>query len=106
VSEKTKFPKGVTAEMVKEWEAKCKNGIARVDCGGFAAYLRRPERNDMRELSTKMQVSDPVTYAECILDTLWLGGDEEIRKTDRIFFGVGPAVMDILDAEVATLKKL
>lgn len=104
------YPAGVSAEKVAQWKAENKNGIARIDSNyngkDYAAYLRRPLRDDMRELSAKAGTVDPTTYTEIILDQLWLGGDEEIRKIDAVFFGVMGEVQDILDVAKATLKKL
>jgi hypothetical protein len=101
-----KYPNGVTAEMVKGWKAANKNGIAEIESGEFKAYIRRPSRNDMRELSAQGKSTDPVTYTEIILDLLWLGGDEQIRTDDAIFFGAMDIVQDVLDVQSATLKKL
>ena len=104
------YPAGVTAEMVDKWKAENKSGIARIDSTyegkPYAAYLRRPTRDDMRELGAKASMVDPVTYAEIILDQLWIGGDEEIRTVDPIFMGVQTIVQNVLDIQKATLKKL
>ena len=104
------YPAGVTAETVAKWQQENKKGIARLDSEfegkPYAAYIRRPTRDDMRELSAKAGSTDPVTYAEIILDQLWLGGDEEIRTVDEVFYGVEHVVQNVLSVQVATLKKL
>jgi hypothetical protein len=104
------YPAGVTAEKVENWKSENKSGIARIESEFegklYACYVRRPTRDDMRELSAKGGTVDTVTYAEIILDQLWLGGDEEIRTVDPIFMGVVDVVQNVLDVQRATLKKL
>lgn len=104
------FPAGVTAEVVEKWKAEHKSGIAEIESTYegkvYKAYLRRPNREDMRELSARASLLDSVTYTEIILDQLWLGGDEEIRTVDPIFMGVCDVVQNVLDVQRATLKKL
>lgn len=101
-----KYPAGVTAQMVADWKKTSKNGIAELESGDYKAYIRRPTRDDMRELGARDNGMDKTTYTEVVLDLLWLGGDEEIRSKDAVFFGVSEVVLDVLDVEKATLKKL
>ncbi|QEM13481.1 hypothetical protein [Mucilaginibacter rubeus] len=104
------YPAGVSAEKVAQWKAENKNGIARIETKyegkEYSAYIRRPTREDMRELSAKGGTVDPVTYTEIVLGQLWLGGDEEIRDVDAVFFGVMEVVQGVLDVQKAQLKKL
>lgn len=104
--EKKTLPAGVTPEILENWKSANKNGIAEIASGDYSAFIRRPTRDDMRELSAKGGTVDPVTYTEIILDQLWLGGDEEIRTNDDVFFGAMEVVQNVLDVQKATLVKL
>jgi hypothetical protein len=101
-----KLPASVTNDQLEAWKKENKNGIALIQSEGFTAVLRRPTRDDMRELTAKQSGLDPVTFTEVVLDQLWLGGDEEIRTDDPIFFGAMTEIQNILDAKEATLVKL
>ena len=101
-----KYPAGVTAELVESWKKENTCGVSIIQSGGYEAYIRRPTRNDMRELTGKNGTVDPVTYTEIVLDQLWLGGDEEIRTVDKVFYGAMAVVQEVLEVEAANIKKL
>jgi hypothetical protein len=70
----------------------------------YKAWIRKPTRNEMRELTSKN--TDPITYSEIALDMLWLGGDKEIKTDDEAFYSVMGTIQSVLDIKDAELKKL
>jgi hypothetical protein len=111
----------VTPEILAEWNAKHPTGVFelavesgeytgtknnRIPIIKFRGWMRKPTRDEMRELTAKANGTDPVTYTEIVLDTLWLGGDEEIKTDDEAFYSVMPEVQKVLDIKAASLKKL
>jgi hypothetical protein len=54
---------------------------------------------------TKMQ-SNPLGYAEVILNQCFLGGDEEVKTNDDYFFGAAAQLEQMIEAKNAALKKL
>lgn len=70
----------------------------------YKAWIRKPTRNEMRELSSKNV--DPITYSEIALDMLWLGGDSAIKTDDEAFYSVMPTIQSVLDIKGSELKKL
>lgn len=94
----------VTAEQIQEW--KNKHGevfmIAFEDKEG---YLRKPNRKELSYAMTKVQ-SNPLGFAEVILQNCWLGGDEEIRTDDAYFLGASSQLDVLMEVKVAELKKL
>lgn len=116
----------VTPEVIKAWTAAYPSGISvlEVESGElesvtndegktekvpvikYRGWVRKPNRDEMRELTAIAKSSDPVTYTERILDIIWLGGDEEIIKEDEAFYAIMPEVQKVLDIKAAQLKKL
>jgi hypothetical protein len=99
-----KTAKEVTPEVIAAWKAKYPNGIAEISTGKFKGWLRKPTRNEMREFMSLQ--TDPVTYTERILETIWLGGDDELKTNDEAFYSIMPEVQNVLEIKEAQLKKL
>lgn len=72
---------------------------------GKEAYLKKPDRKIMSYAMTKMQ-SNPLGYAEVILNQCFLGGDEEVKTNDDYFFGAAAQLEQMIEAKNAALKKL
>jgi len=72
---------------------------------GKEAFLKKPDRKIMSYAMTKMQ-SNPLGYAEVILNQCFLGGDEEVKTNDDYFFGAAAQLEQMIEAKNASLKKL
>lgn len=96
--------KEVTEEVIAGWKAKYPKGIAEISNTDFKGWIRKPTRDEMRELMSLQ--TDPVTYTERILDMIWLGGDDQLRTDDEEFYSVMPEVQKVMDIKHAELKKL
>ena len=100
----------VTADVLLLWQNDYKSvfeiNVPKGDGqeGGYKGWIRKPNRNEMRELTSKK--TDPVTYSEIVLDMLWLGGDEEIKTVDEVFYGAMGVIQNVMDIPEASLKKV
>lgn len=106
---KKDYPAGVFELVVHSGEfetihSEDSKAPVRVPVVRYKGYMRKPTRDEMRELTSKQ--TDPVTYTEIVLDTLWLGGDEQIKTDDEAFYSVMPTVQSVLDIKSSELKKL
>jgi len=94
----------VNAEVLKAMKDAYPSGVFELVTGKLKGWIRKPTRNEMRELSSKKV--DPITYSEIALDMLWLGGDEAIKTDDEAFYSVSGVIQNVLDIKEAELKKL
>ncbi|MDU6660077.1 MAG: hypothetical protein E6494_08185 [Capnocytophaga sp.] len=94
----------VTKEQIKQWKAKYKEVfVLRVD--DKVAYLRTPDRATLSYAST-LATKDPMKFNEAILTNCWLGGDEEIKTDDALFFSASSKLGELIQIKEATLEKL
>lgn len=101
-----------TPEQIESWKKDVANkygenykvfGYA-VD--GKIAYLRSVDRNTFSLASSKVASAGPNKFNEVILDNIWLGGDESIRKDDRYYYGLIEFVEELLDKKKGSLTTL
>lgn len=101
-----KTAESVTEETINAWKKANPSGVFELSAKDKKAWVRKPTRNELKMISAKAKSSDPITLSEIILETIWLGGDEEIQTDDDLFLSVMPAVQNIMDVEEGLLKKL
>ena len=94
----------VTPEVLAAWKKEYPSGVFELTTGNLKGYIRKPTRNEMRELTSKK--TDPITYAENALEIMWLGGDEAIKTDDEAFYSVIETIENVLDIKESALKKL
>lgn len=115
----------VTEAIIKQWQNEYPSGISELTVYNeefkeipqgdnkpplkepivlYKGWIRKPTRNEMREFMSVQ--TDPVTYTERILETLWLGGDEELQTNDEAFYAIMPEVQKVIDIKHAEIKKL
>lgn len=97
---------GVSAEQIAEWKAQNPRGVWEVTVDGVAAYVRKPNRNEMKAAMTKATQNDPLGMVEDILDFCWLGGDEAIKTDDDLFYGAAMQLQELIQIKAGELKKL
>lgn len=88
-------------------ELKAKHNLKEVfvlKVGGKTGYLRKPNRKDIA-MARSLAEGDEVNYYELLLDAVWLGGDEEIRKDDDYFFNSFASLGNLIESKKAELKK-
>ena len=106
-----KLAGGVTKEQIEEWKSKYKN-IFRIECDrsdepeDFATcYLKEPTRQTL-QVAMRYSSSDPMKMNQTILTNCWLGGDEEIKTTDKLFMSASAQLAEIFEIREARVKKL
>lgn len=94
-----------TAQQIADWKKK-HGAIFMIDFeDGKIAYLRKPTRKELSYAMTTQQ-SNPLGFAEIILQSCWLGGDDEVRTDDAYFFGASAKLDSLMEVKTAELKKL
>lgn len=95
----------ITQEQIQEWKERY-GEIFRIDFeDGKKAYLKKPDRKTLSFAMTKMQ-TNPLGFAETIINNCFIGGDEEIKTDDSYFFGASAQLEGIMEVKTAELKKL
>jgi len=97
--EKTKAM--VTPEQIAQWK-KEHGKVFKYEVDGKVCFLRPVDRNVYSVALSKVS-SNPAKFNETVIEYIWLGGDEEIRKVDRYYFGLIDFVEEFLDKKKGSL---
>lgn len=106
------FKGQATAEQIAAWkkDVTAKYGenakVYAYQVGDSIAYLRSVDRNTFSLASSKVQSAGPNKFNEIILENIWLGGDEAIRKDDRYYYGLIEFIEELLDKKKGSLSEL
>lgn len=93
------------AKQIADWKAK-HGDIFKIEFeDGKEGYVRKPTRKELSYAMTKVQ-SNPLGFAEVILQNCWLGGHEEVRTNDAYFLGASSQLDALMEVKAAELKKL
>lgn len=95
----------VTDQNIIDWKKKHGTIFMLESEDGKVAYVRKPTRKELSYAMTKVQ-SNPLGFAEVIMQNCWLGGDEEMRTSDEHFLGVSSQLDALMEVKVVELKKL
>lgn len=93
----------VTPDQIEQWKKK-HGEVFQIEVGESVCYLKKPDR-----LTIKASLSagaDKIRSNEIMLANCWLGGDENIKTDDSMFFGVSGVLDELIDIKAAELKKL
>lgn len=72
---------------------------------GKVAFLRSVDRDTYSAAVNKLSTSS-VKFNETIIENIWLGGDEEIKKVDRYFFGLVEFIEQLMAKKKGSLQEL
>ncbi len=95
----------VTQEQIQEWKKKHGDIYCISFDDGKETYIKKPDRKTVSLAMTKMQ-TNPLAYAEVILNQCFVGGDESFRTNDEYFFGASAQLEQIMEVKSAEIKKL
>lgn len=95
----------ITQEQIDAWKKKHGEIFLISFEDGKAAYLKKPDRKVLSYAMTKMQ-TNPLAFAETILNQCFIGGDEEVKTDDNYFLGAASQLEGIMEVKTAELKKL
>ncbi len=105
IKEEPKLLKGqATPEQLAEWKAKF-GQVWEVEVDGSIAYFKKPSRAALRAALTFVD-KDKVKYMEVVVSNCWLGGDENMKEDDDMFFAMaGSVVPELTAVKHAAVKK-
>lgn len=93
----------VSNEQIAEWK-KLYGHIWEVKVGDSVCYLKKASRTTLRAALVFLE-KDKIKYMEIIIDNSWLGGDDNIKKDDEMFYGLMGVVPELVSAKEAEIKK-
>jgi len=89
-----------TAEQIAEWKKKYGPGkVFTVD--GHICYMRRPTRV---EVAAANAITNGIKSNEFLMNTCWLGGSDEIKKNDQLFYAVSSKMKDLITEKEAEIE--
>lgn len=88
---------GKYGENAKVYEYKVDDSVA---------YLRSVDRNTFSLASSKVASAGPNKFNEVILENIWLGGDDAVRKEDRYYFALIEFIEELLGKKKGSLSEL
>jgi hypothetical protein len=94
----------VEPSVIEAWKSKHGKVFAIV-VDGHIGYLRKPTRTEVAYSSTIAQ-TNPMKSNEALLNSTWLGGSEEIKTNDELFFGAASKLGEIISVKEAELLNL
>lgn len=95
----------ITQEQIEDLKAKHGEIFMLEFEDGKKAYLKKPDRKVLSFAMTKMQ-TNPLGFAETILNQCFVAGDEEVKTQDTYFFGAAAQLEGLMEVKNAELKKL
>jgi hypothetical protein len=93
-----------TQKQIDDWKAK-HGDVFQITVEDKNAYLRKPDRKTLAFAMTKAQ-TDPLGFAEILVNNCWLGGDEEMKTNDAYFLAVTSQLDKLVEVKTSELKKL
>ncbi len=94
----------MTQEQINEWKEKY-GGVYRLPVDDKTAYLREPKMKDYKRAFTAMQNDGDLAFGEEMINLLFIGGDEEVRKDDTYFLPARRKMVKFFTYEDAELEK-
>lgn len=95
----------ITQKQIDQWKKKHGEVYCISFDDGKKTYIKKPDRKTISFAMTKMQ-TNPLAYAEVILNRCFIGGDESFQTNDDYFFGASAQLEQIMEVKSAELKKL
>ena len=95
-----------TAEQIKAWKEKYKDGIYAIQVDGHIAYFKNPNRHELNCAMSKASSEAALDMYEELTSRTLIGGSEDVLNDDQKFFGVVQQVKVKMDGKKATLVNL
>jgi len=92
----------MTQKQINEWKEKYGEVFA-LPVEDKTAYLRKPNMTDFKQAFSAMQKDGEVTYGEVMLNSLFIGGDTEIKTNDDYFLPARKELTDFFNFDEAEL---
>jgi hypothetical protein len=95
----------VNQKQIDTWKKKY-GDIFKIDFeDGKEVFLKKPDRKVLSLAMTKAQ-TNPLGFAEVILNNCFLGGDADVKTDDNYFLGASAQLEKVMEVKSAEIKKL
>lgn len=94
----------ITKDQIEQWK-KQHGEVFEIAVDGKVGYMKKPDRKTLSYAMTEAQ-TNPLGFAEIILENGWLGGDEAIKTDDSLFMAVAGQIDQVVEIKAAAVKKL
>lgn len=91
-----------TPEQIAKWKEE-HGKVFKYEVDGKVAYLRSVDRNTYALAASKVSTS-PAKFNEIVIENIWLGGDEDLKKVDTYYFGLIDFVEELMAKKKGTLE--
>ena len=91
-----------TAEQIEAWK-KEHGKVFTYEVDGKICYMRSVDRNLYALAASKIAQAGPAKFNETVINGIWLGGCDDIRKEDCYFFGLVELVEDLMGKKKGSL---
>lgn len=95
----------ITQEQIQEWKERY-GVVYAMPVDEKVAYLREPNMLDYKMGFSKMEDEGELAFGEAMINSLWLGGDEEIRNDDAFFIPAKKELVKLLKYDDAIVTDL
>ncbi|WP_286913160.1 hypothetical protein [Flavobacterium sp. UBA4197] len=92
----------MTQKQIQEWKEQY-GEVYLLPVEDKTAYLRLPKMADFKRAFTALQNDGEIAFGEVMLNTLFIGGDEDIKTVDEYFFAARKELKEFFiydDAEI------
>lgn len=93
-----------TPEQIKEWKEK-HGKVFKYEVDDKVGYLRTVDRNTYSLAASKVSTS-PAKFNEIVVEAIWLGGDQDLKKVDCYYFGLVDFVEELMAKKKGSLGEL
>lgn len=93
-----------TPDQIAEWKEK-HGKVFKYEVDGRIGYLRSVDRNTYSLAASKVATS-PAKFNEIVIENIWLGGDEDLKKKDCYYFGLIDFVEELMAKKKGSLGEL
>ena len=102
--EKTELKGQASDAQIADWK-KEHEGLFAIKVGGHIAYLKKPDRKTLSYCNS-VGKTDMIKYNETLLNNCFVGGSEEVKTDDKLFYGASGQLLKIIEVAEAELEKL
>lgn len=104
------LPGGITERQLEGWKKKhgdvYKVEVETENNGTLCCYLKAPSRDQYGVIAQVAQKKTGLAGGFYILNDCWLGGDDLIKKVDKIYVSAAISAMELFDFLPSSISKL
>lgn len=93
----------ITKEQIESWKQQ-HGDVFEISVDGKVGFIKKPDRKTLSYAMTEAQ-TNPLGFAEIILENGWLGGDEAIKTDDSLFLAAAGQIDQVVQIKEAEVKK-